>query len=76
MKKASDSDWVVFTLTFVGSALAVIALSVLLLSADQCSATLAHCMGAEKLRAKIMLVLSAGWFCYLVFRFARDPHRF
>ena len=76
MKRVSDSSWVVFALTLVGSGLAVVAVTVLLLSADHCTASVGFCNGAGKLSAEIMLALSVAWFLYLIFRFARDPDKF
>jgi len=76
MKRASDSAWVVFTLTLVGSGLVVIAFTALLMSADQCSSNTGYCGGVGKTSAQVMLLLSATWFFYLVIRFARDPDKF
>ena len=73
--RARFSDWITLVLALASSALATLAIALMLNFPGDCAPDIANCGEGRRYFSFVVMVLGAAWLVYLVVRFIH-PRRF
>jgi hypothetical protein len=73
---AQPKNWLSFALAVIGSAIAIVAVALLLNFNGDCAQGVTDCGGLRRRASFVVLALGLVWVGYLVARFIRSPEKF